>query len=103
MPDPFYPSIDFDFLDEQLQSTGKFEGNFSIGQTRTLVLKGCQAIHKRTIRIRELVPNQVCYEQATGLAARFGFMGALITWLEESRNWKEGAYIVPQQRQGATQ
>lgn len=94
MPDTFYPSVDFSFIEQHLKKTGKFEGYFSVGQTKTFVLKGNQAIHKRTIRIRELSPSMVCYEQATGLAARFGFIGDLLDWLEENKKWKEGAYIV---------
>lgn len=95
MPDPFYPSVDITFIEQQLKNTGKFEdGFFTVGQTKTFVLKGKQAIHKRTILIRELTPGQVCYEQATGLAARFHFIGALLTWLETNKHWKEGAYIV---------
>lgn len=94
MPDPFYPSVDFSFIDEHLKSTEKFEGYFTVGQTTTFVLKGNQAIFKRTIVIREVLPGQVCYEQATGLAARFGFIGSLLLWLEINRNWKEGAYVV---------
>jgi hypothetical protein len=101
MPDPFYPSVDFNYIEQQLKNTGKFEGYFSIGQTKTFVIKGNQAIHKRTIRIRELIAGQVCYEQTTGLAARFGFMGALLEWLEKNRDWKEGAYAVPKSQQAS--
>lgn len=95
MPDSYYPSVDFSFIEQHLQNTKKFTGYITVGQTKVFVLTGSQAIHKRTIRIRELNPGQVCYEQATGLAARFGFMGALLEWYELNRNWKEGAYIEP--------
>lgn len=98
MPEPYYPSVDFTYIEQQLKNTGRFEGHFSIGQTRTFVIKGKQAIYKRTIRIRELIPGQVCYEQATGLAARFGFIGALLEWLESNRDWKEGGYVVPRSK-----
>lgn len=93
MPDLYYPSVDFDFIATQLKNTNKFEGYFSVGSTKTFVLSGIQAIHKRSIHIRELSPGQVCYEQATGLAARFKFMGALLTWFEQNRDWKDGAYV----------
>lgn len=95
MPDPFYPSVDFSFIEQHLKDTGKFEGYFSVGQTKTFVLKGNQAIHKRTIGIRELSPGKVCYEQATGLAARFRFMTELLAWFETNTNWKEGGYVEP--------
>jgi hypothetical protein len=95
MPDPFYPSVDVSFIEQHLIDTGKFEGYYSVGLTKTFILKGKLAIHKRTIRIRELTPGKVCYEQSTSLAARFGFMGVLLAWLESNKNWKEGAYKVP--------
>ncbi len=95
MPDPFYPTVDFSFIEKHLIDTQKFEGYITVGKTKTFVLKGSQAIHKRTIRIRELDEGQVCYEQASGLAARFGFMGALLDWFVSNKNWKEGAYIAP--------
>ncbi|MFN0081323.1 MAG: hypothetical protein ACKVOM_02305 [Ferruginibacter sp.] len=95
MPDIFYPSVDFSFIERHLKDTEKFEGYFSVGQTKTFVLKGNQAIHKRTIRIRELSPGKVCYEQATGLAARFRFMSELLAWFETNTKSKEGGYVEP--------
>ncbi len=93
MPDPFYPSVDLSFIEEQLILTGKFEGHTVVGQTVTFVMSGTKAIHKRSILIRQLSPGKVCYEQASGLAARFGFIGVLLAWLEQNHNWKEGAYV----------
>lgn len=95
MPDPFYPSIDFEFISKHLQESGKFEASIKVGSTTTFVLKGPQAIFKRTIYIRELEPGQVCYEQASGLAARFGFLTPLAQWYETNKNWKDGGFIVP--------
>lgn len=94
MPDPFYPSIDIGFITEELEKTGKFQGHLVVGSTTTFILKGPQAIHKRTILIRPLDNGEVCYEQASGLAARFRFMHNLLEWLDENRAWKEGAYII---------
>lgn len=93
MPDSFYPSVDFDFIKEKLLETGKIEGHFTVGNTVTFISSGNKAIHKRSIMIRLLYENQVCYEQATGLSARFGFIGALLQWYIKNRNWKEGGYI----------
>lgn len=93
MPDPYYPSVDYDFIEQNLLSCGKFQGHFKVGSTTTFVLNGSQAIYKRTVLVRELTTGQVSYEQSTGLAARYGFLGLLISWLEEHRDWKEGAYV----------
>ncbi len=93
MPDPYYPSVDFDFIKDHLIATGQIEDFFTVGSTTTFVLKGTKAIFKRTIYIRELWPGQVCYEQATGLAIKHKFIGSLMDWLEFNRRWKEGAYI----------
>lgn len=96
MPDSYYPSIDIEFIDEHVKESGKLvkDGIVKIGSTTTYVVEGPQAIYKRSTLVRELTPGQVCFEQATGLAFKFSFMGALLEWLELNRDWKEGAYIV---------
>ncbi|WP_152267034.1 hypothetical protein [Agriterribacter humi] len=97
MPENYHPSVDLDFIEKQLINSGRLApgGIVKIGSTTTYVIQGNQAIYKRSIYIRELTPGQVCFEQATGLAIRFSFMGALLEWLHEERNWKEGDYVVP--------
>lgn len=96
MPDIFYPSVDISFIEHYMLASGKLAANgiVKVGTTTIFVLEGQQAIYKRTIYVRELQPGQVCFEQATGLAARFGFMGALLNWFEDNRKWKDGAYII---------
>lgn len=100
MPDDHYPSVDIDFILEHVKSSRKLEhdGIVNFGATTTLVIAGPQAIYKRSILVRELSPGQVCLEQATGLAIKFSFLGPLMAWLEVNRDWKEGAYIVPQNK-----
>lgn len=96
MPDPYYPSVDIDFIKANIIASDKLaiDGIVKIGATTTFVLKGSQAIYKRSILVRELSENQVCLEQATSLAWKFSFLSKLIVWLEENRNWKEGAYYI---------
>lgn len=94
MPDPFYPSVDFVFIENHLRASGKVLDVLEVGKTKTFVLEGNQAIHKRLLVVRQIQPDQVCYEQAVYLAAKFKFIGALLSWYESNRNWKEGAYIV---------
>ncbi len=103
MPDSHYPSIDIDFIEEHIITSGKLVkgGIVKIGSTTTYVVDGPQAIYKRSTLVRELTPGQVCFEQATGLAFKFSFMGALLEWLEINRDWKEGAYIVPKSEQAS--
>lgn len=95
MPDPFYPSVDIDFVIEHVTASGKLAegGLFKVGSTTTFVVRGNQAIYKRSTLIRELKPGEVCLEQATALAAKFSFLGALLEWLEVHKDWKEGAYV----------
>lgn len=99
MPDIFHPSADYEFIKHSAVGSGKLEndGVVEIGSTTTFVLKGPQAIYKRTILIRQLTPTQICFEQATGVALRLGFLGNLMEWYVKYRNWKEGGYIVPPQ------
>ena len=96
--DPYYPTVDFDFLEEQILKSNKVISNskIHIGSTIAFVKIGSQALHKRYISMRELSPNEICYEQATGIAINLGFIIPLMEWLEKNRNWKEGGYYVPQ-------
>lgn len=98
MSDIFYPTVDIQFLETQIIASGRVipQSKIHVGSTTTFMLIGTQAFYKRLILIRELTPNQVSYEQASGLAIRIGFIGNLMDWLEKNKNWKEGAYIVPQ-------
>lgn len=98
MSDSHYPSVDIAFIEAHVTASGKLveDGIVKVGSTTTFVVSGPQAIYKRSTLIRELVPGQVCLEQATALALKFSFMGPLLDWLTTNRNWKEGAYILPQ-------
>ena len=49
-------------------------------------------MHKRHVTIREF-DGIVNFEQATGKAILFGFMGDLLKWFDENRDWKEGGYV----------
>ena len=104
MPDLFYPSVDIDFIIDHVKASGKLadDGIVNFGSTTTLVVGGSQAIYKRSILIRELEPGQICLEQATAVALRFSFLGQLLEWLVTKRNWKEGAFIVPQNQNADT-
>jgi hypothetical protein len=103
MPDNHYPSVDMDFIIEHVKASGKIVegGVVKFGSTTTFVVTGQQAIYKRSTLIRELEPGKVCLEQATALALKFSFLGQLIEWLIANKNWKEGAYIVPQNQNSA--
>jgi hypothetical protein len=97
MADKHYPSVDLDFLNRHIKASNLLvkDGIFPTDVTTTYIIKGNQAIHKRKLVVRHLEAGQVCLEQATSLALRFSFIGALMDWLEVNRSWKEGAYIVP--------
>lgn len=97
MADLFYPSISTDFLDDIITDTTKnpLVEKVKVGSTTLYVTHNTKALHKRTILLRELKKGQVSFELATALAIKFNFMGELLKWLEENRNWKDGAYVVP--------
>lgn len=97
-PDFKYPTVDLSFIEEQIGISDKLapDGIVKVGATTTFVITGTQAIYKRMTLIRELEHGQICLEQATALALKFTFLGGLLQWLEDNRNWKEGAYIVAQ-------
>lgn len=87
------PTVDIDFVLEKLEETGKFieDSKRKVGSTYTYILKGSKPLHKRSVLIRH-VDGQVNFNQATGLASIYRFLGSLLTWLEENRDWKEGGY-----------
>lgn len=97
MPDTFYPSVDINFIVEQVKASNKLapHGIVKFGSTTTFVTVGAQAIYKRSTFVRELEPGHVCLEQATALAFKFDFLSPLLEWLETNKYWKEGAYIQP--------
>lgn len=98
-----YPSVDIQFIEENVVASGLLEdgGILKIGSTTSFIKKGNsnKAVYKRTTLVRELEPGQICFEQAMALALKFDFLGALLEWFEENRDWKEGAYIVPKAAQ----
>jgi hypothetical protein len=98
MADLFYPSIDLAIVQNWALASDKIEpeGILKVGETTMFVFKGPQAIFKRVVIIREIEAGQVCFEQATALALRCSFLGPLLTWLEENKNWKDGGYTEPQ-------
>lgn len=95
MTDNFYPAASRDFILDCAINSGKLEddGIIVIGSTTNFILKGPQAIFKRTCAFRELEVGEVTFEQATALAIRIGFMGKLLEWFEQNKNWKDGAYL----------
>ncbi len=97
--DTFYPTISTDYLIEKISNCPQvIQGSHKkIGKTNMFVLDGPQAISKRIILIRDVEEGQVYYDQATSVAAKLRFLGDLIKWLEDNRNWKEGAFIVPKE------
>jgi hypothetical protein len=97
MADPFYPSVDIDFIIEHANASGKLapDGLIKVGSTTTFVQEGTSAIYRRSTLVRELQPGQVCLEQAIAVAFKFGFLKQIGEWLEENRDWKDGGYIDP--------
>jgi hypothetical protein len=87
------PNASTQFVIEGILKSGKvIEGSqLKIGSTITLMLKADKALHKRIITIRDF-DGEVNFMQATGHAILFGFMGDLLKWYKENKNWNEGGY-----------
>ena len=88
------PTVDADFLFAKIIELAKLDEYFILDNVHTFVEKGNKPLRRKLIIIQEIRDRQITYEQAIGAALRFGFLGDLIIWLEENRNWKEGGYIV---------
>ncbi|UWY26923.1 hypothetical protein N4T20_14460 [Flavobacterium sp. TR2] len=95
MGDNYYPTVDTAFIVANIIKSGKVipDSQLKVGSSITFVLKGNKALHKRLVKMRE-VDGSINYMQATGLAVIFGFIGDLLAWCEENRDWKEGGYFV---------
>ena len=98
MPDNHYPRTDVSFIIENLLACDKINPNSqtSVGNHFVTFMEVGHGPMRRKLVTINVFNGEVLYEQATYLAARFQFMGNLLTWLEKNKNWKEGAYIVPQ-------
>ncbi len=95
MPDSFYPTVDIGFIENHVNQSGKLanDGIIKVGSTTTFVQIGQSAIYRRSVMVREIEPGQICLEQAVAVALRFGFLTPLGKWLEDNKNWKDGAYV----------
>jgi hypothetical protein len=88
-----YPLVSAEFIFDKIRNSQKIVvgSELKIGSTTTFVLEGTKPINKRTITIREF-NGEVGFMQATGLAILYGFMGDLLVWYRENKNWNEGGY-----------
>lgn len=96
MEDNYYPSVTFEFIKSKIFSSEQIIENseVKVGNTTTFMLKGSQEMRKRIILVRCTNEGDVNFGQATGLAIRLRFMGDLLNWYLENKNWKEGGYVV---------
>jgi hypothetical protein len=93
MTDSHYPTIDPDFFHECCVNSEKFHASITVGNSTGYILKGTKPIAKRTITIRKLRDGHIGFDIATSTAYRMNFLGPLLKWLEEHRNWKDGGYV----------
>lgn len=94
--DSFFPTVDLEFLLNQIKSSGKLDSTFGIinvGTTYSVALSGSQPLYKRILLVRDIGNSQVYFEQAIAISYRFNFLSNLIEWLKVNRDWKDGGYI----------
>ncbi len=90
------PSVSLDFIIEKLLNRDLIIPNtrVDVGESMTTFLKvGKQPIYKRLVNVRSK-NGQVNFMQATSLAISFRFMGDLLQWYKDNKNWDEGGYFV---------
>ena len=88
------PTVDFDFIDVQIRASSQFNKAIVVGRTIAYLKGGTSPIFKRFSSVFRSVDDQVSFQQATGLAVKFGFLPALIDWLENRRDFKDGGKFV---------
>jgi hypothetical protein len=93
----YYPSVATDFIISQLLCSDKIilDSQRKVGNTIVFLCRGSQAMHRRTIILRDF-NGEINFDQASALAARFRFLGNFIEWLKVNKNWKEGSYLADQ-------
>ncbi len=87
-----YPCVDISFLKQLAQDSTSIQAVTEVGNTTMFLFKGKSPIAKRCCFINNIV-GEVTFEFATALATKAKKMKELMVWLEENKNWKEGAYI----------
>jgi hypothetical protein len=93
MFDDHYPTIDLEFAQSLFENCDKVIDTIRVGETIAYIIKGLKPIGMRTVILRS-TDGQVGFLYLSGYAARFGFMGQLLKWLEENRNWKDGGFTI---------
>ncbi|HEY8659606.1 MAG TPA: hypothetical protein VIL78_11245 [Hanamia sp.] len=87
------PTIDFNVLHNFILSTEKIQSHYVAGTTTLYIKIGPQELGKRKIYVRS-INDQVNFNRATSAAIQLGFIGELLNWYENNRNWKDGGYFV---------
>lgn len=92
MDDSFYPTVDYTFLKNLIESSDKIQKIISIGSTTAYLFVGTSSISRRTVILRLPIDNQVDFNFAVSIAHRTKKLGELLVWLEKEKNWKDGGY-----------
>jgi hypothetical protein len=92
MDDSHYPTVDYTFLKNLVESSGNIQKIVSIGSTTAYLFAGSSSISRRTVILRSPMDNQIDFNFAVSIAHRTKKLGELLVWLEKERNWKDGGY-----------
>lgn len=89
------PNASTQFIIDKILQSGKVieDSQLRVGNTITFILKENKALHKRVVSLRDF-KGEVNFIQATNQAISFRFMGDLLDWFRENKNWNEGGYFV---------
>jgi len=90
--DSHYPTVCNKFLISMIENSGNVESLPDVGKTKSYLTKGSSPIHKRLIVVRSN-NVEVDYNFASSIAIKTKTLPELINWLEENKDWKEGAYV----------
>jgi len=95
MRDKHYPTVSIEFIDSQILREDRTPIVNCVKNKKTTyyIVNGTKALFKRTYLVREVEAGEICFEQAMALAIHFRFLHEISIWLEQNRNFKEGAYI----------
>lgn len=101
MEQEYHPTVSIEFLISKLKKHPKIipESIQKTGETTYFfVIYGKKPISKRTYIINFNSKGEVNFNQATALAISFNFIGDLMHWYYEFKDWKEGNFVVKENK-----
>jgi hypothetical protein len=95
MIDSHYPEVDTEFIIKCIKQSKLCFNTYNYDNSIYFIKKGTGPIAKRISHLNEK-SKTICLYHAINLSHTYVFADLLSDWLIKNKNWKDGAYFVPQ-------